>query len=233
MKIFSEFEKRQAAKILACYGGDSLEKGGEGSRGGKVIGHTKSGTPIYEKKIGSTDGFGKHKSGKNAKEVYNNFNHESHKDFDSIDHEAAATAHGNEIFERHRELAKENKLSFGGAAHKKVVENDDLVSYHKEQKKLHEDKSSELYENSGEKAKDDAKMKKIKEANESDKKKEVQEKREKIKSLPQEDRNEISRLKNRLESLSHHHPQDDGGSGMSIKEVRANIKSKIDKIINK
>lgn len=27
---------------------DAIKKGGEGSRGGKVIGHTKSGKPIYE-----------------------------------------------------------------------------------------------------------------------------------------------------------------------------------------
>lgn len=58
-----EFQKAQKAKLLACYGEtpesviekaqvseveeDSLEKGGEGSRGGKIIGHTKSGKPIY------------------------------------------------------------------------------------------------------------------------------------------------------------------------------------------
>jgi hypothetical protein len=27
---------------------ESIEKGGEGSKGGKIIGHTKSGKPIYE-----------------------------------------------------------------------------------------------------------------------------------------------------------------------------------------
>lgn len=44
-----------------------LEKGGEGSKGGKVIGHTKSGKPIYENK--------------DAK---------YHKDFDKEDHIDAA-----------------------------------------------------------------------------------------------------------------------------------------------
>lgn len=29
---------------------DTLEKSGEGSKGGKVIGHTKSGKPVYESK---------------------------------------------------------------------------------------------------------------------------------------------------------------------------------------
>ncbi len=32
------------------YGGLLIEKGGEGSRGGKVIGHTKSGKPVYGNK---------------------------------------------------------------------------------------------------------------------------------------------------------------------------------------
>lgn len=50
-KELSNFEKAQADKILSCYnnvGEDELEKGGEGSKGGKVIGHTKSGKAIYE-----------------------------------------------------------------------------------------------------------------------------------------------------------------------------------------
>lgn len=38
---------------------DEVEKGGEGSRGGKVIGHTKSGKPIYQSKT-STDAYEKH-----------------------------------------------------------------------------------------------------------------------------------------------------------------------------
>lgn len=46
---------------------DLLEKGGEGSKGGKVIGHTKSGKPIYADKMAS------HK-------VYNDFNFEDHND---------------------------------------------------------------------------------------------------------------------------------------------------------
>lgn len=50
-----------------------FEKGGEGSRGGKVIGHTKSGKPIYA-----------------------NSKHESHKDFTEQDHEDAREVHMNE-----------------------------------------------------------------------------------------------------------------------------------------
>lgn len=47
-----------------------LEKGGEGNKGGKVIGHTKSGKPIYEDR-----------------------GHESHKKFTSKDHKDAAAIH--------------------------------------------------------------------------------------------------------------------------------------------
>jgi hypothetical protein len=36
--------------MAETYGVDLLEKGGEGSKGGKVIGHTKSGRPIYSHK---------------------------------------------------------------------------------------------------------------------------------------------------------------------------------------
>jgi len=56
--MVNNLNKGRAATILSCYSnvdtilksedkGD-LEKGGEGSRGGKVIGHTQSGKPIYE-----------------------------------------------------------------------------------------------------------------------------------------------------------------------------------------
>ena len=48
----------------------NIEKGGEGSKGGKVIGHTKSGKPIYD-----------------------SHDHESHKHFTSEDHKNAADLH--------------------------------------------------------------------------------------------------------------------------------------------
>jgi hypothetical protein len=47
-----------------------IKKGGEGSQGGKIIGHTKSGKPIYE-----------------------SFNHPSHSNFTTRDHEDAGTVH--------------------------------------------------------------------------------------------------------------------------------------------
>ena len=67
----------QAQKDLihkGLYGGlpceDVIMKGGEGSKGGKVIGHTKSGKPIYE----------------NAK-------HASHREFTSSEHKEAIDFH--------------------------------------------------------------------------------------------------------------------------------------------
>lgn len=70
----------KAARILSCYKeGDSIRKAlendlekaeGEGSRGGKVIGHTKSGKPIYE-----------------------NANHEGHKNFTIAEHNDAIDLH--------------------------------------------------------------------------------------------------------------------------------------------
>lgn len=56
----------EAKKVEKSEEGD-LEKGGEGSRGGKVIGHTKSGKPIYD-----------------------SFEHEGHKNFTTEDHKDAA-----------------------------------------------------------------------------------------------------------------------------------------------
>lgn len=47
-----------------------MHKGGEGSKGGKVIGHTKSGKPIYD-----------------------TFSHEGHKSFTKKDHMEASLAH--------------------------------------------------------------------------------------------------------------------------------------------
>lgn len=48
-----------------------LEKGGEGSKGGKVIGHTKSGKPVYAQSISS-------------KNKYRSFSKEDHKDAASL-----------------------------------------------------------------------------------------------------------------------------------------------------
>lgn len=68
--MHSEFEKSQALKILSMYTNvDELTKA-EGSRGGKIIGHTGSGKPIYD-----------------------SANHPSHKNFTSEDHRDASAIH--------------------------------------------------------------------------------------------------------------------------------------------
>ena len=121
-----EFQKAQKAKLLACYGetpesliaksqendiekaedddenkeGDDedIEKA-EGSKGGKIIGHTKSGKPIYEAA-----------------------SHSSHRAFSRTDHDDAISLHnklmttdkGNETthynqIDRHEALKKTKK----------------------------------------------------------------------------------------------------------------------------
>jgi hypothetical protein len=63
-----------------------LEKA-EGSRGGKIIGHTRSGKPIYD-----------------------SFNHPKHKDFNAHDHTDAADAQNN-LVQKHREKNKPKALA--------------------------------------------------------------------------------------------------------------------------
>lgn len=66
-----ELEEEEEEELEFEDDGDEVEKGGEGSRGGKVIGHTTSGKPIYE-----------------------NHDHPSHEKFTPEDHEDAAETHG-------------------------------------------------------------------------------------------------------------------------------------------
>jgi hypothetical protein len=79
-------------KVLNKSVDDELEKGGEGSKGGKVIGHTKSGKAIYEHK---------------------NANHNDYKDFTANDHNDALQAHADNLsesemghFDKYLELRK-------------------------------------------------------------------------------------------------------------------------------
>jgi len=71
-------ERRELIKsrIAGCYG-DPIEKGGEGSKGGQVIGHTSSGKPVYANKGA-----------------------DHYKDFSKTDHAEAAKAHTAE-FKKH------------------------------------------------------------------------------------------------------------------------------------
>jgi hypothetical protein len=69
---------KNSENILKCF-----EKGGEGSKGGKIIGHTKSGKPIYDR-----------------------FNHPAHKDFTKEDHRDAGKVH-DELHQKHSDLSEE------------------------------------------------------------------------------------------------------------------------------
>lgn len=71
---------------------DGIEKGGEGSKGGKVIGHTKSGKPIYK-----THGA--------LNVAYGNFSAEDHKDAASA-HNKLAYHHDNEKMSNKDHLVK-------------------------------------------------------------------------------------------------------------------------------
>lgn len=64
--VIEEKYKKKIAALKERRDPEGIEKGGEGSRGGKVIGHTKSGKPIYD-----------------------DSNHPSHKTFSNTDHKEA------------------------------------------------------------------------------------------------------------------------------------------------
>lgn len=84
-------QRQIASNILNSYSDLSkaesidLEKGGEGSKGGKVIGHTKSGKPIYD-----------------------SYTHKEHKHFTKEDHKDAWEAQNNERTKFRDKLAHEH-----------------------------------------------------------------------------------------------------------------------------
>lgn len=82
--IRSNFKKFQANRIVDCYSNiedsiDLIEKSGAGSRGGRIIGYTRSGKPIYD-----------------------SHDHESHSSFTKEDHNDAANLHKEKV-KYHRE----------------------------------------------------------------------------------------------------------------------------------
>ena len=83
---------------------NDIKKGGEGSRGGKIIGHTKSGKPIYENKKAHT-----------------------YKDFTEQDHRDASETH----WGKHRELGGGND-QIPGMSGKKTKHEDLSYSHHVE-----------------------------------------------------------------------------------------------------
>lgn len=74
-----ERARAMVRQMQARPGHDDIEKGGEGSRGGKVIGHTRSGKPVYDV---SHRGFVEvnHSNKKSFKANYEHFTPEDHQD---------------------------------------------------------------------------------------------------------------------------------------------------------
>lgn len=96
---------------------------GEGARGGKIIGHTQSGKPVYES---------------------SRKNHDKYKDFTKDDHKDAALMH---IF-RHstQKVNSEHYKSFGKLSGKYL--HDDKIKEHEKRAELHEDGHDFHYEKS-------------------------------------------------------------------------------------
>lgn len=86
-------EAKKQKKELVEYE-EKMKKGGEGSKGGKVIGHTRSGKPIYDQ-----------------------FNNPAHKDFTAEDHESASTAHQKEFHKLNPAFQKESLSNKMGKQH--------------------------------------------------------------------------------------------------------------------
>lgn len=184
-----------------------------------------------EEVIGDTDGYGPSKSGKNAIKIYNNFNNPAHLNFDDIDHEAAAAAHGTHMFKiRSKMFPNKEYLS---QKQKSILEQDKDYIFHKTQQELHYKKSQELYDNSNKKKQNE------KSFNDRIKKEKEQQKLEKIfkkevwKKIPIEERNLIEQCVARLDQLKQYHPLDTPGGSSTVKEQRASLKAKIKKIEDK
>ena len=95
-------------KIKEVIDEDDLEKGGEGSKGGNVIGHTKSGKPIY-----------------------NSFSHEGHDKFTTQDHKDAAIKHAGleHIASYKGKKMKENYHNTESHKHSEAARNSEAHSY--------------------------------------------------------------------------------------------------------
>lgn len=96
---------------------DDLIKSGEGSRGGKIIGHTRRGKPIYETTNKTGMELGYTRSGKEIFEggnEHSNFSKEDHQDASALHHEASRIFKNNsKQYKQHKEHAAshEEKLS--------------------------------------------------------------------------------------------------------------------------
>lgn len=93
---------------------EDLEKGGEGSRGGKVIGHTKSGKPVYAHR--------------------NPFYHKGFEDWSKDDHKDAIKHHENHALfaeQKAKHLYSKGKHDESAEYAKKIEHHKDIARYHK------------------------------------------------------------------------------------------------------
>jgi hypothetical protein len=116
-KAFNELVKIEPDPIQKAFD-DVLEKGGEGSKGGKVIGHTKSGKPIYDKA-----------------------GHAEHKNFTIEDHNDAKKLHDNTaqehfaISNKTKSSSVKSKYQTKGSAHTEQSNKHSRMAYEMERLK--------------------------------------------------------------------------------------------------
>lgn len=190
--------------------------------------------------LGTTYGYGEDKSGEGQKNIYMNFDHPAHTDFDYRDHEAAEDLHRSAAYKIHRDVLNQVSPNLTklyrkpSAVQQKQI--DELLkgtkyNFHKEQEALHRKKSEELYEPIG-KIED----LKIAQRKADSAKAEAEQRKvdaEKLKSMSEEDKQMINKLNTKLKSLAHHHPADSINFGVSIAEERRKLRDKIQQIKNK
>jgi hypothetical protein len=107
----STIQERQALLIRSSYRTDLLKGGGEGSRGGHIIGHTKSGKPVYKAAEGA---------------------HAHYAKFSAQDHEDAAELHREEAV-KHNQSKHITRHSDHYNYYKAMQE------HHSEASKVHQD----------------------------------------------------------------------------------------------
>lgn len=108
---------------------DEVEKaGGEGSRGGKVIGHTKSGKPVYA-----------------SRSSY----HSSYSDFSDEDHEDAAKLHRDEANKYQQNVLASKRGGSQQDSLKKMMHDERAASHANRKKKGNIEKGDEFYSLSG------------------------------------------------------------------------------------
>ncbi len=176
--------------------------------------------------IGTTDGYGPEKSGKNAKKIYSSFDHPSHKDFDYNDHDAAASAHSSKMYDVRRQLFPKQR-EYLSKVQKEKLEKDPTYIYHKTQKELHEEEANRLAKPHDDKLAQ--RMIEIEKAEIEKRKEEKKFKKEVWKKIPIEDRNKIEQIVAKLDQLKQYHALDTP-NGTTVKEQRYKLKKMIQNI---